>query len=73
MNGFFSSLWAETLKARRSKVPLLASIGFTLAPLMGGLFMFIYIYIRPRSSSIPSNGVWLGSCTRYSRTVCSFT
>ena len=41
MNGFFSSLWAETLKARRSKVPLLASIGLTLAPLMDGLFMFI--------------------------------
>ena len=41
MNGFFSALWAETLKARRSKVPLLASIGFTLAPLMDGLFMFI--------------------------------
>lgn len=41
MNGFLSSLWAETLKARRSKVPLLASIGFTLAPLMDGLFMFI--------------------------------
>jgi ABC-2 type transport system permease protein len=36
-----SSLWAEMLKARRSKVPLLASIGFTLAPLMDGLFMFI--------------------------------
>ena len=41
MNGFLASLWAETLKARRSKVPLLASIGFTLAPLMNGLFMFI--------------------------------
>lgn len=41
MNSFYSALWAETLKARRSKVPLLASIGFTLAPLMGGLFMFI--------------------------------
>ena len=41
MKGFLSSLWAETLKARRSKVPLLASIGFTLAPLMDGLFMFI--------------------------------
>jgi ABC-2 type transport system permease protein len=36
-----SALWAETLKARRSKVPLLAAIGFTLAPLMDGLFMFI--------------------------------
>ena len=41
MNGFLASLWTETLKARRSKVPLLASIGFTLAPLMDGLFMFI--------------------------------
>ena len=41
MNGFLACLWAETLKARRSKVPLLASIGFTLAPLMDGLFMFI--------------------------------
>ena len=41
MNGFSSSLWAEMLKARRSKVPLLAAIGFTLAPLMDGLFMFI--------------------------------
>ena len=41
MNNFQSALWAETLKARRSKVPLLAAIGFTLAPLVDGLFMFI--------------------------------
>src|SRR6185503_17043962 len=41
MTNFQSALWAETLKARRSKVPLLAAIGFTLAPLMDGLFMFI--------------------------------
>jgi ABC-2 type transport system permease protein len=41
VNSLFSSLWVETLKVRRSKVPLLASIGFTLAPLMDGLFMFI--------------------------------
>ena len=41
MSGFQSALWAETLKARRSKVPWLAAIGFTLAPLMDGLFMFI--------------------------------
>jgi ABC-type transport system involved in multi-copper enzyme maturation permease subunit len=41
MNGLLASLSAEALKARRSKVPLLASIGFTLAPLMDGLFMFI--------------------------------
>lgn len=36
-----SALWAELLKARRSKVPLLAALGFTLAPLFDGLFMFI--------------------------------
>src|SRR4030095_8848943 len=41
MTHFQSALWAEALKARRSKVPLLASIGFTLAPLTDGLFMFI--------------------------------
>jgi ABC-2 type transport system permease protein len=41
MNLFQAALWTETLKARRSKVPLLAAIGFTLAPLMDGLFMFI--------------------------------
>src|SRR4030095_16322960 len=41
MTNFPSALWAEALKARRSKVPLLAAVGFTLAPLMDGLFMFI--------------------------------
>src|SRR3989337_1495154 len=41
MNTFFSALWAETLKARRSKVPLLTTIGFSLAPMVGGLFMII--------------------------------
>lgn len=41
MNLFQAALWSELLKARRSKVPLLAAIGFTLAPLMDGLFMFI--------------------------------
>ena len=41
MTNFRSALWAETLKARRSKVPLLAALGFTLAPLVDGLFMFI--------------------------------
>jgi len=41
MNKFASALWAETLKARRSKTPLLTAIGFTLAPLMAGLFMLI--------------------------------
>ena len=41
MNTLISALWAETLKAYRSKVPLLTSVGFMLAPLMGGLFMII--------------------------------
>jgi ABC-2 type transport system permease protein len=41
MNLFQNTLWTEILKARRSKVPLLAAVGFTLAPLMDGLFMFI--------------------------------
>ena len=36
-----SAVWAEMLKARRSKVPLLAAVGITLAPLFDGLFMFI--------------------------------
>ena len=41
MNLIQATLWTELLKARRSKVPLLAAIGLTLAPLMDGLFMFI--------------------------------
>jgi ABC-2 type transport system permease protein len=41
VNDFLAALWAEALKAYRSKVPLTACIGFTLAPLMDGLFMFI--------------------------------
>ena len=41
MNNFASALWAETLKMRRSKVPLFTAIGFSMTPLMGGLFMII--------------------------------
>ncbi len=41
MTGLFSAIWAETLKARRSKVPLFTALGFSLAPLMDGLFMII--------------------------------
>lgn len=41
MNNFLSALWAETLKARRSKVPLFAALGFSIAPLVGGLMMII--------------------------------
>ena len=41
MNNLASALWAETLKARRSKVPLVSAIGFSFAPLAGALFMVI--------------------------------
>ncbi len=41
MNSFSSALWAETLKLRRSKVPLFTAIGFSIPPLIGGLFMII--------------------------------
>ena len=41
MNSFSSALWAETTKMRRSKVPLFTAIGFSMAPLAGGLFMII--------------------------------
>ena len=41
MNGFLPSLWAETLKMRRSKVPLFTALGFSFVPLVGGLFMII--------------------------------
>ena len=39
MTGVRAALWAETLKARRSRVPWLTACGFSLAPLVGGLFM----------------------------------
>ena len=38
---FSSALWAETLKMRRSKVPLFSAIGFSFVPLVDGLFMII--------------------------------
>jgi ABC-2 type transport system permease protein len=41
MKSFRSALWAEMLKARRSKVPFFTAIGFSIAPLVGGLFMVI--------------------------------
>ena len=41
MNRFLSALWTETLKVRRSKVPLFTAIGFSIVPLIGGLFMII--------------------------------
>ena len=41
MKNFSAALFAETLKMRRSKVPLFAALGFCLMPLVDGLFMFI--------------------------------
>ena len=41
MNNFSAALFAETLKMRRSKVPLISAIGYSMAPLAGGLFMII--------------------------------
>lgn len=41
MNTFSAALWAETLKLRRSKVPLFTLLGFMMMPLVGGLFMVI--------------------------------
>jgi ABC-2 type transport system permease protein len=41
VSGLRAALWAEGLKARRSRVPLLTALGFSLAPVMGGLFMVI--------------------------------
>jgi ABC-2 type transport system permease protein len=41
MNSFSSALWTETLKMRRSKVPLFTSVGFSFSALVDGLFMII--------------------------------
>jgi ABC-2 type transport system permease protein len=41
MTLFLSALWAETLKARRSKVPLFTALGISFVPLVDGLFMII--------------------------------
>ena len=41
MNKFTSALWVESLKMRRSSVPLFTAIGLSLVPLVGGLLMII--------------------------------
>lgn len=41
MNPFFQALWAETLKARRSKISWLTAAATLLLPLVDGLFMII--------------------------------
>jgi len=41
MNALLGALWAETLKARRSRVSLVTAAGFSVFPIIGGLFMLI--------------------------------
>lgn len=41
MNNLAQAIWVETLKARRSKMPLLTALGFMLVPLVGGFFMIV--------------------------------
>lgn len=41
MKTFLSAFYAELLKARRSKVTLLTAAGFSILPLVSGLFMII--------------------------------
>ena len=38
-----AALWAETLKARRARMPVVTLVGFALAPLMSALFMKILL------------------------------
>ena len=41
MNNISQTTRVELLKVRRSKMPLLTLIAFSLAPLAGGFFMFV--------------------------------
>ena len=41
MSNLTQAIWVELLKARRSKMPLLTLLGFSLAPLAGGFFMIV--------------------------------
>jgi ABC-type transport system involved in multi-copper enzyme maturation permease subunit len=41
MSPFLAAFWAETLKARRSRVTGLTAAGFLILPVAGGLFMII--------------------------------
>lgn len=41
MNQLSQAIWVETLKFRRSQMPLATMLGFMLIPFMGGFFMII--------------------------------
>lgn len=41
MNGLFPALFTESIKMYRSRVPLFTTLGFSIVPLVAGLFMII--------------------------------
>ena len=41
MNNITQAVWVEMLKARRSRMPLLTALVFSLIPLVGGFFMIV--------------------------------
>lgn len=41
MNNITQAIWVELLKARRSRMPVLTALGFSLAPFAGGFFMIV--------------------------------
>lgn len=41
MSNLPQAIWVELLKARRSSMPLFTLLGFSLAPMAGGFFMYI--------------------------------
>lgn len=41
MNNIMQAIWVELLKVRRSKMPLLTVLGFSLVPFVGGFFMIV--------------------------------
>ena len=41
MNNIAQAVWVEALKARRSKMPLLTALAFSLLPLVGGFFVIV--------------------------------
>lgn len=41
MKNLTQAIWVETLKARRSRMPLLTVLGFLLVPFVGGFFMIV--------------------------------
>ena len=57
MKTLISALRIERLKARRSKVPLLTAVGFSLAPIAGGLFMIILKAVSYTHLTLPTKRI----------------